>query len=92
MVFLCVLPVPVTHYFNKESLNLYSSVYNSLSAIFKNVKPVVGNKLYFIASDKAISLSFCQLVGERHIKNYLCWFRFSRRRSHNQGSRMKLVH
>ena len=67
-VFMCS-PGPGDNYFNKESLNLYSSVYNSLAAVFKNVKPVVGNKLYFIASDKSISLSFCQLAGERHIKN-----------------------
>jgi spermidine synthase len=67
-IFMCS-PGPGDNYFNKESLNIYSSVYNSLAAIFKNVKPVVGNKLYFIASDKQISLSFCKLVGEKHIKN-----------------------
>ncbi len=67
-VFMCS-PGPGDTYFNKESLNLYSSVYNSLAAVFKNVRPVVGNKLYFIASDKTISLSFCQLVAQRHIKN-----------------------
>ena len=67
-IFMCS-PGPGDNYFNKESLNLYSSIYNSLAAIFKNVKPVVGNKLYFIASDKEISLSFCQLAEKRHIKN-----------------------
>jgi spermidine synthase len=67
-IFMCS-PGPGDTYFNKESLNLYSSVYNSLAGIFKNVKPVVGNKLYFIASDKALSLSFCQLADKRHIKN-----------------------
>jgi spermidine synthase len=67
-IFMCS-PGPGDDYFNKESLNLYSSVFNSLAAIFRNVKPVVGNKLYFIASDKEISLSFCQMVDKRHIKN-----------------------
>ena len=45
-------PGPGNDYFNKESINLYSSIFNSLSSVFRNVKPVVGNKLYFIASDK----------------------------------------
>ena len=67
-LFMCS-PGPGDDYFNKESLNLYSSVYNSLAANFKNVKPVAGNKLYFIASDKPISLSFCKLVAEKQIKN-----------------------
>ena len=67
-IFMCS-PGPGDDYFNKESLNLYSSIYNSLAANFKNVKPVSGNKLYFIASDKPILLSFCKLVDERHIKN-----------------------
>ena len=59
-VFMCS-PGPGDNYFNKESLNLYSSIYNSLAGVFKNVKPVVGNKLYFLASDKELSLSFCKL-------------------------------
>ena len=67
-IFMCS-PGPGDDYFNKESLNLYSSVFNSLAAIFSNVKPVVGNKLYFIASEKAISLSFCQMADKKHIKN-----------------------
>jgi spermidine synthase len=71
-VFMCS-PGPGDNYFNKESVNLYSSIYNSLAANFKNVKPVGGNKLYFIASDKKISLSFCELVSKKNIKNtYVC--------------------
>ena len=62
-------PGPGDDYFNKESLNLYSSIYNSLAGVFKSVKPVVGNKLYFIASDKELSLSFCLLTKMRNIKN-----------------------
>ena len=67
-IFMCS-PGPGDNYFNKESLNLYSSVFNSLATVFKNVKPVVGNKLYFIASDKELSVSFCQLAEMRNIKN-----------------------
>ena len=67
-IFMCS-PGPADNYLNKESLNLYSSIYNSLAGVFKNVKPVAGNKLYFISSDKAISLSFCRLTEKRHINN-----------------------
>ncbi len=71
-VFMCS-PGPGDNYVNKESLILYSSVYNSLAAHFKYVKPVVGNKLYFLASDQPISLSFCRMTEKRQIKNiYVC--------------------
>ena len=67
-VFMCS-PGPGNDYFNKESVDLYSSVYNSLHAVFRNVKPVLGNKLYFIASDKELSVSFCQITEMKKIKN-----------------------
>jgi spermidine synthase len=67
-IFMCS-PGPGDDYFNKESLNLYSSIYNSLAGVFKNVKPVIGNKLYFVASDKELSVSFCKLAEIRNIKN-----------------------
>jgi spermidine synthase len=67
-VFMCS-PGPGDSYLNKESLNLYSSVYNSLAGVFKNVKPVVGNKLYLIASDKELSSGFCHLAVMKNIKN-----------------------
>ncbi|MCX6320190.1 MAG: hypothetical protein NTX93_00065, partial [Bacteroidia bacterium] len=67
-IFMCS-PGPGDDYFNKESLNLYSSIYNSLAGVFKNVKPIVGNKLYFIASDKELSVSFCHLAEMKNIKN-----------------------
>jgi spermidine synthase len=67
-IFICS-PGPGDNYFNQESLDLYSSINNSLTAVFKNVKPVSGNKLYFIASDKELSLSFCQLAEKRNITN-----------------------
>ncbi len=66
-IFMCS-PGPGDNYLNKESIDLYSSIYNSLATSFKYVKPVLGNKLYFIASDKPISTSICQLEELRHIK------------------------
>jgi hypothetical protein len=50
-------------------VNLYSSIYNSLSSVFSNVKPVMGSKLYFIASDKKLSVSFCVLAEMKKISN-----------------------
>jgi spermidine synthase len=67
-VFMCS-PGPGDNYLNKESLNLYSSVYNSLTGVFKNVIPIAGNKLYFIASDNELSSSVCHLAYVRKIRN-----------------------
>jgi spermidine synthase len=67
-IFMCT-PGPGDDYFNKESLDMYSSIFNSLAGVFKNVKPVVGNKLYFIASDIELSASFCMLSEKKNIKN-----------------------
>lgn len=67
-VFMCS-PGPGDNYLNSESLDLYSSVFNSLSCVFKNVVPVSGNKIYFIASDKELSTSICKIVDEKKIVN-----------------------
>jgi hypothetical protein len=56
-------------YLNKEAVRLYSSIYNSLTKVFRYVRPVSGNKMYFIASDKSLSSSFCQLAASRKIEN-----------------------
>ena len=58
------------NYFNRESVKLYSSVFNSLKAVFKNVIPVSGNKLYFIASDKVLSTSICSMVTGKNLNNF----------------------
>lgn len=58
------------NYFNKESINFYSSIYNTLRSVFKNVVPIGGNKIYFIASDSELSTSFCELVSEKNIENF----------------------
>ncbi len=71
-VFMCS-PGIWDNYPNKESVNFYSSIYNSLTAVFRYVKPVAGNKLYFIASDAELSVSICKLTEERNINNtYVC--------------------
>jgi spermidine synthase len=67
-VFMCS-PGPGENYLNKEAINLYSSIYNSIASNFRYVKPVTGEKLYFIASGNPVSLSFCQLSEEYNIKN-----------------------
>jgi spermidine synthase len=67
-VFLCS-PGPNDNYFNQESINLYSSIFNSLAANFRFVEPVAGNKLYLIASDEELSVSFCKLAVEKKIEN-----------------------
>ncbi len=71
-VFMCS-PGTWNNYPNKESVNFYSSIYNSLAGVFRYVKPVAGNKLYFIASDAELSVSICRLTEERNINNiYVC--------------------
>ncbi|HPY67834.1 MAG TPA: hypothetical protein PLP03_06700 [Bacteroidales bacterium] len=67
-VFMCS-PGPAYNYHNKESINLYSSVFNSMSEVFENVLPVAGNKLYFIASDADLSTNFCEIVRRKGINN-----------------------
>ena len=67
-VFICS-PGSGDNYFSKESVVLYSSIFNSLDAVFGNVLPVVGNKLYFISSDAEISSSVCSLSEKKQIKN-----------------------
>ena len=68
-VFMCS-PGPGINYLNKESVDLYSSIFNSLSEVFRYVVPIVGNKMYFIASDEKVSTAICKLTGERKISNY----------------------
>ena len=56
------------NYFNEESVKLFSSVFNSLAEVFRFVTPVA-DKLYFIASDKEIDISFGSLTSVRKIDN-----------------------
>jgi spermidine synthase len=57
------------NYYSKESVVLYSSIYNSLKTVFRNVTPIVGNKLYYISSDAEISSNVCSLSDKRKIVN-----------------------
>lgn len=57
------------NYFNNEAVNLYSSVYKSLKSVFRNVLPIAGNLIYFIASDKELTPSICRLAEEKNIEN-----------------------
>ena len=67
-VFMCS-PGTADTYFNDESIRMNSSVYNGLRAVFKNVLPIAGNKLYLIASDNPLSASICKLTAVRGIIN-----------------------
>ncbi len=67
-VFMCS-PEVNPNYFNQESVNLFSSIYNSMSDEFRYIIPVAGNKLYFVASDTPVSTSFCKLTTQKNINN-----------------------
>lgn len=67
-IFMCS-PGIWDNYPNQESINLFSSVYNSLKDVFVNVVPIVGNKLYFLASDSELSSSVCDLAVLRGTHN-----------------------
>jgi spermidine synthase len=67
-IFMCS-PGPAEIYYNEETISMYSSIYNSLDAVFKNVLPVAGNKLYFIGSDTPLSTSITDLAKQKNIEN-----------------------
>ncbi len=67
-IFMCS-PGPADYYLNKETVYLYSSVYNSLTEVFRSVKPVPGNKLYFVASDSELSVSYSKMAERKQINN-----------------------
>jgi spermidine synthase len=67
-VFMCS-PGIGENYFNKESTVLYSSIFVSLGTSFKNILPVVGNKLYYLASEGPLSTDICNRITEKNIRN-----------------------
>jgi len=67
-VFMCS-PGPGDYYMSPESVNLYSSVFNSIADVFRNIIPVAGNKLYFIASDSVLTVNFCDAADRKGINN-----------------------
>jgi len=58
-----------TNYLNQESVRLYSSIFNSLKAVFRNVIAICGDKIYFIASDKDLSTSICRMARDKKVDN-----------------------
>ncbi|HCI54798.1 MAG TPA: hypothetical protein PK910_01740 [Bacteroidales bacterium] len=67
-VFSCS-PGPSENYYNDQLAMLYSVIFNTMGKVFKNVVPIAGNKLYFIASDREISTNICSLVNKKGIEN-----------------------
>jgi spermidine synthase len=67
-VFMCS-PGTGSNYFNAESAILYSSVFNSMSSVFRHVIPIVGNKLYYIASEDSLTTSLSSRVASLGIRN-----------------------
>jgi spermidine synthase len=67
-IFACS-PCLSENYYNDETVNLVSSVYNSLASVFRHVKPVAGQKLYLLASDESLSVEFCSLSVQRRVSN-----------------------
>ncbi|HLP74827.1 MAG TPA: hypothetical protein VK155_18120, partial [Bacteroidales bacterium] len=67
-VFMCS-PGLAQNYYNRESLLVISSVYNSMKKVFSNVLPVSGTRLYFVASDNKLSPEITSLVTSRGIQN-----------------------
>ena len=57
------------NYINKESVVYYSSLFNTVGAVFRHVLPVKGQRLYFLASDAPLSSSFCVMAEEKNIVN-----------------------
>ena len=52
-----------------EAIKSYSSIYNTLTNTFNNVAPIVGEKLYFLASDEPLDLKFASLSQKRRMNN-----------------------
>lgn len=67
-IFTCS-PGVFENYFNDQSANLYSIIYNTLTAVFRNIIPIGGNRLYLIASDGELQTGICSLYEKRGISN-----------------------
>ncbi|MBN1184558.1 MAG: hypothetical protein JXB49_19855 [Bacteroidales bacterium] len=55
---------PSMNYLNEEIVAMNSSVYKALSAIFKNVQIIPGERDYYIASDAPLSLKVAEKADE----------------------------
>ncbi len=56
------------NYLSEESRRLYSSLYNTLSKVFKQIIIVPGNQNYFIASDGPLTYRIAESIAERGLK------------------------
>jgi spermidine synthase len=63
------------NYLSKEAEKNFSVLYATLSAVFKNVKIIPGEKDYFLASDKNIDLNVVAKITEKQIENqYIAYY------------------
>jgi len=67
-VFTCS-PGVFENYFNDQSANLYSIIFNTLNKVFRNIVPIGGNRLYLIASDGRLQTGICSLYEKSGIRN-----------------------
>ncbi len=61
---LCIFP----GYLEKTDIELVSGLFNSLSKHFKNVKLIPTEKIYFLASDKTLSIHICDTLTKYKIQ------------------------
>jgi spermidine synthase len=57
------------NYMNPENLEMHSILFNTLRSVFSHVLIIPGDKNYFIASDKPLSIDIGKLYLSRNIKN-----------------------
>lgn len=57
------------NYLNQEAVNLNSSLFATLKAVFKNVIIIPGEKNYFLASDTLLTYNIAEAVQSKGIEN-----------------------
>ncbi|HDY86928.1 MAG TPA: hypothetical protein ENH82_02295 [bacterium] len=62
-------------YISDEARQINSVLFNTLKTAFKNILIVPGEKNYFLASDKDLSINIVQLIEEKGIENeYIMYY------------------
>ena len=65
------LNMPSTvNYLSDEALLLNSVIYNTCKEVFTEVLIIPGQRNYYLASDKPLTLNVAQLIENKNIKNY----------------------
>jgi spermidine synthase len=65
------LNMPSTvNYLSDEALLLNSVIYNTCKEVFTEVLIIPGQRNYYLASDKPLTLNIAQLIENKNIKNY----------------------